>query len=81
MAGGMRRQSDGRWRPGDRIRPISGCKFCCVPAEERGASFDQHPRCGACSILMGPGHIENDAEAEYCSTCARTRQKAEARIA
>lgn len=27
-----------------------------------------HPRCGACSILMGPGHIEAESGG-FCGTC------------
>jgi hypothetical protein len=26
-----------------------------------------HPRCGACSVLMGPGHVEEGTEA-FCRT-------------
>ena len=60
----------------DAIKPISDCEFCCVPVARRGIAFQQnHPRCGACGILMGPGHIEENAEADFCSTCSRTRQR------
>ena len=60
----------------DRIKPIPSCRFCCVAVEERGASFNKiHPHCKACGILMGAGHVEDDASADYCSTCARTKQQ------
>ena len=60
----------------DAIKPIPGCEFCRVPVAQRGIAFLQdHPKCGACSILMGPGHIEKDAGAAFCSTCTRTRQR------
>ena len=59
----------------DHVKPIPACRFCRAPVGKRGASFDQHPRCGVCSILMGPGHIEKDADAELCFTCTRTRER------
>ena len=30
-----------------------------------------HPRCQACSILLGPGHLESGLANEYCGTHAR----------
>ena len=54
----------------DAVKPIPDCPFCCVPPVRRKATFHQeHPRCGACGILMGPGHVEA-ADAELCSTCS-----------
>ena len=45
-------------------------------AQKRAAAkMDPHPRCASCTILMGPGHVEEDARAELCSTCARTRER------
>jgi hypothetical protein len=62
----------------DHVKPIPRCRFCCVPVEKRGRAFLVHPRCTSCDILMGPGHIEDDAGAELCSTCARTWQRQKA---
>lgn len=57
----------------DAAKPIKDCPFCRVPPAKRDESFLEHPRCGACGILMGPGHVEEIAE--YCTTCSRTRQR------
>lgn len=60
----------------DSIASIPECEFCRVPVEKRGAGFNQrHPKCATCGVLMGPGHAEEDADAEYCTTCSRTRQR------
>ena len=58
---------------GDTVKPIPDCPFCRVPPQKRGVAFLDHPKCAACGVLMGPGHVEE--EAEYCFTCTRTRQR------
>lgn len=35
--------------------------------------MEPHPRCGACGILMGPGHIEAGT-GSLCGTCHDTRR-------
>lgn len=34
----------------------------------------EHPRCEACSIFMGRGHVESEV-AKYCSTCAQSKRR------
>lgn len=58
------------------VKPIKDCPFCCVPPAKRSASFhEDHSKCAACGVLMGPGHVEGVAE--FCYTCTHTRQRAE----
>ena len=33
--------------------------------------MNAHPRCQACNILRGPGHLEQGLEGDYCWTHAR----------
>ena len=56
------------------IKPIPECVFCRVRPERRTAQFENHPKCAACQVLMGPGHAEQNV-ADYCSTCTRTRER------
>jgi hypothetical protein len=55
------------------IKPIKDCPYCRIRPERRKEDFgEKHPKCGACGILMGPGHVEQRVDS-LCSTCGRSK--------
>ena len=57
----------------EQAQPGEQCQICGLP-------LASHPRCPACTILVGPGHLEERLHAGLCSSCLRYRQRRARRL-
>lgn len=57
---------------------IEETEFRCQ-VEGCGLPIRGHPRCRACTILIGPAHIETESHDGYCWSCRQAIERRKAR--